>query len=75
MSAGAGAAQKESCVGAIFPRNERGADRAIRVVLGTGLLSLVWVGPQLGISICPIDIRKTTQQLTGTAARSRWRNL
>ena len=31
---------------AIFPRNEHNADRAIRVVLGLGLLSLVWIGPQ-----------------------------
>ena len=31
---------------AIFPRNEHAADRAIRVVLGLGLLSLVWIGPQ-----------------------------
>ncbi len=30
----------------IFPRNEHVADRAIRVLLGLGLLSLVWVGPQ-----------------------------
>ena len=31
---------------AIFPRNEHTVDRAIRVVLGLGLLSLVWIGPQ-----------------------------
>lgn len=31
---------------AIFPRNEHVVDRAIRVVLGLGLLSLVWIGPQ-----------------------------
>lgn len=31
---------------AIFPRNEHIADRMIRVVLGIGLLSLVWIGPQ-----------------------------
>jgi hypothetical protein len=31
---------------AIFLRNEHAADRAIRVVLGLGLLSLVWIGPQ-----------------------------
>jgi len=31
---------------AIFPRNEHAADRVIRVVLGLGLLSLVWIGPQ-----------------------------
>jgi hypothetical protein len=31
---------------AIFPRNEHNADRVIRVVLGLGLLSLVWIGPQ-----------------------------
>jgi len=31
---------------AIFPRNEHTLDRLIRVVLGLGLLSLVWIGPQ-----------------------------
>ena len=31
---------------AIFPRNEHAADRVIRVILGIGLLSLVWIGPQ-----------------------------
>jgi hypothetical protein len=31
---------------AIFPRNEHAVDRVIRVVLGLGLLSLVWIGPQ-----------------------------
>lgn len=31
---------------AIFPRNEHTADRVIRVILGLGLLSLVWIGPQ-----------------------------
>ncbi len=31
---------------AIFPRNEHIADRVIRVILGIGLLSLVWIGPQ-----------------------------
>lgn len=31
---------------AIFPRNEHAADRVVRVVLGLGLLSLVWIGPQ-----------------------------
>lgn len=31
---------------AIFPRNEHSVDRLIRVVLGIGLLSLVWIGPQ-----------------------------
>lgn len=31
---------------AIFPRNEHRTDRVIRVVLGLGLLSLVWIGPQ-----------------------------
>ncbi len=31
---------------AIFPRNEHSVDRVIRVVLGLGLLSLVWIGPQ-----------------------------
>lgn len=31
---------------AIFPRNEHSVDRVIRVVLGIGLLSLVWIGPQ-----------------------------
>jgi len=30
---------------AIFPRNEHGIDRVIRVVVGIGLLSLVWIGP------------------------------
>jgi hypothetical protein len=31
---------------AIFPRNEHAVDRAIRVVAGLVLLSLVWIGPQ-----------------------------
>lgn len=31
---------------AIFPRNQHSAERVIRVVLGIGLLSLVWIGPQ-----------------------------
>lgn len=31
---------------AIFPRNEHNIERVIRVILGIGLLSLVWVGPQ-----------------------------
>ena len=31
---------------ALFPRNEHRTDRVIRVVLGLGLLSLVWIGPQ-----------------------------
>lgn len=31
---------------AIFPRNERTAERVIRVAIGIGLLSLVWIGPQ-----------------------------
>ena len=31
---------------AIFPRNEHMADRTIRVVVGIGLLSLIWIGPQ-----------------------------
>ncbi|MGB9337916.1 MAG: DUF2892 domain-containing protein [Polyangiales bacterium] len=31
---------------AIFPRNEHAADRVIRVIIGIGLLSLVWIGPQ-----------------------------
>ncbi|MBT8453310.1 MAG: DUF2892 domain-containing protein [Deltaproteobacteria bacterium] len=31
---------------AFFPRNEHAVDRVIRVVLGLGLLSLVWIGPQ-----------------------------
>jgi fatty acid desaturase len=30
----------------IFPRNEHLIDRAIRVVLGLAILSLVFVGPQ-----------------------------
>ena len=30
----------------IFPRNEHVVDRAIRVVAGVALLSLVWIGPQ-----------------------------
>lgn len=31
---------------AIFPRNEHAIDRIIRVVIGVGLLSLVWIGPK-----------------------------
>ena len=31
---------------ALFPRNEHGIDRIIRVIVGVGLLSLVWIGPQ-----------------------------
>lgn len=31
---------------AIFPRNEHTVERVVRVVLGVGLLSLVWMGPQ-----------------------------
>ncbi|MCG3174069.1 MAG: hypothetical protein GMKNLPBB_02289 [Myxococcota bacterium] len=31
---------------AILPRNEAGWDRAARVILGLGLLSIVFVGPQ-----------------------------
>ncbi|MGD8317499.1 MAG: DUF2892 domain-containing protein [Myxococcales bacterium] len=31
---------------AILPRNEHVIDRIIRVVIGVGLLSLVWIGPQ-----------------------------
>ena len=31
---------------AILPRNEHPLDRLVRVVLGVGLLSLVWIGPQ-----------------------------
>ena len=31
---------------AIFPRNEHVIDRVIRVIVGIGLLSLVWIGPQ-----------------------------
>ncbi len=31
---------------AIFPRNEHVIDRVVRVILGLGLLSLVWIGPQ-----------------------------
>jgi hypothetical protein len=30
----------------IFPKNEHNIERAIRVVAGLGLLSLVFVGPQ-----------------------------
>lgn len=30
----------------MFPRNENITDRVIRVVLGAGLLSLVFLGPQ-----------------------------
>jgi len=30
----------------LFPRNEHVVERVIRVVLGLGLLSLVFVGPQ-----------------------------
>lgn len=30
----------------LFPRNESTIDRGIRVVLGLGLLSLVFVGPE-----------------------------
>ena len=30
---------------AIFPRNEHVIDRLLRVVIGAGLLSLVWIGP------------------------------
>lgn len=30
----------------LFPRNERTVDRALRVVVGLVLLSLVFVGPQ-----------------------------
>ena len=30
----------------LLPRNEHTIDRALRVVLGLGLLSLVFVGPQ-----------------------------
>jgi hypothetical protein len=29
---------------AIFPRNEHTIERVVRVVLGVGLLSLVWIG-------------------------------
>ncbi len=32
--------------GKFFARNEHKADRALRVALGLGLLSLVFVGPQ-----------------------------
>lgn len=51
----------------LLPHNEHVADRAVRVVLGLILLSLVWVGPQTwwglfglvplltgAIGICPI---------------------
>ena len=31
---------------AIFPRNEHTVERVLRVVIGVGLLSLVWIGPQ-----------------------------
>ena len=31
---------------AIFPRNERTVERVLRVVIGVGVLSLVWIGPQ-----------------------------
>jgi Protein of unknown function (DUF2892) len=31
---------------ALFPQNEGGLDRAVRVAVGLGLLSLVFVGPQ-----------------------------
>ena len=30
----------------IFPKNEHKVERALRIVLGLGLLSLVFVGPQ-----------------------------
>ena len=30
----------------LFPRNEHPAERMLRVVVGVGLLSLVFVGPQ-----------------------------
>jgi len=30
----------------LLPRNEHTVDRAIRVVVGLALLSLVWIGPQ-----------------------------
>jgi hypothetical protein len=30
----------------MFPRNEHAIDRVLRVVLGLGLLSLIFVGPQ-----------------------------
>jgi len=31
---------------ALFPRNEHNIDRAIRIVLGLALLSLVFIGPK-----------------------------
>jgi hypothetical protein len=30
----------------LFPKNEHKVDRAVRVILGLGLLSLVFVGPR-----------------------------
>ena len=66
---------------AIFPRNEHTVERVVRVVLGVGILSLVWVGlvPLLtglvgscplyrvfGISTCSIDKRTTPQHPTGS---------
>lgn len=35
-----------SMLSKIFPRNEHRLERALRVVLGVGLLTLVFVGPQ-----------------------------
>jgi len=38
--------QEEGLRTKILPRNEGAADRVLRVVVGLGLLSLVFVGPQ-----------------------------
>ena len=38
----------------LFPRNEGTVDRAIRVVLGLGLLSLAVVGPQTWLGLLGI---------------------
>jgi hypothetical protein len=38
----------------LLPRNEHTIDRAVRVVLGLGLLSLVFVGPQTMLGLLGI---------------------
>ncbi len=35
----------------LFPRNENGIDRALRVVVGLGLLSICFVGPKTWLGL------------------------
>ena len=35
--------------GGLFSKNEGGLDRGIRIVLGLGLLSIVFIGPQTAL--------------------------